>query len=119
MSEIYNHIKPDIKKILKKAEESEEISRDEAFKLLKVTGKEFIALQQIADQVCFEKKDNLVTFIIAIAPMNSPIEKTKHMTPEETNPGRETGTIIFINAPTFDAPSMRAESSRSLGIVLK
>jgi len=64
MFEIYNYIKPDIKKILKKAEESEEISREEALKLLKVTGKEFIALQQIADQICFEKKDNLVTFII-------------------------------------------------------
>ncbi len=64
MSEIYNYIKPDIKKILKKAEESEEISREEALKLLKVTGKEFIALQQIADQICFEKKDNFVTFII-------------------------------------------------------
>lgn len=64
MSEIYNHIKPDIKRILKKAEESEEISREEALKLLKVTGKEFIVLQQIADQICFEKKDNLVTFII-------------------------------------------------------
>ncbi len=64
MSEIYNYIKPDIKKILKKTEESEEISREEALKLLKVTGKEFIALQQIADQICFEKKDNFVTFII-------------------------------------------------------
>jgi len=64
MSEIYNHIKPDIKKIFKKTEESEEISREEALKLLKVTGIEFIALQQIADQICFEKKNNLVTFII-------------------------------------------------------
>ncbi len=64
MSEIYSHIKPDIKKILKKAEDSEEISQDEALKLLKVTGKEFFALQQIADQICFEKKSNLVTFII-------------------------------------------------------
>jgi len=64
MSEIYNHIKPDIKKILKKAEDSKEISREEALKLLKVKGKEFIALQQIADQICFKKKNNLVTFVI-------------------------------------------------------
>ena len=51
--------------------------------------------------------------------MNSPIEKTKQITAEETTPGKESGTTIFISAPTFDAPSMRAESSRSFGIVLK
>ena len=64
MPQIYNHIEPEIKRILKKAEDLEEISSEEALKLLKVTGKEFIALQQIADQICFEKKNNLVTFII-------------------------------------------------------
>ncbi len=53
-----------INKILKKAEDSEEISREEALKLLKVTGKDFFALQQVADQICFEKNNNIVTFII-------------------------------------------------------
>ena len=53
-----------INKILKKAEDSEEISQEEALSLLKVTGKDFFALQQVADQICFEKKNNLVTFVI-------------------------------------------------------
>ncbi|MFX1572155.1 MAG: 7,8-didemethyl-8-hydroxy-5-deazariboflavin synthase subunit CofH [Promethearchaeota archaeon] len=63
-TEVFNHIKNDIKVILKKALISEEISAEEALKLLKVTGKEFFALQNVADKLCFIKKDNVVTFII-------------------------------------------------------
>ncbi len=54
----------EIKKILRKAEDSVEISPEEALILLNLTGKDFAALQQIADQICFEKKNNLVTFVI-------------------------------------------------------
>ncbi|MHA1535162.1 MAG: radical SAM protein, partial [Promethearchaeota archaeon] len=53
-----------INKILKKAEDSEEISQEEALNLLKVTGKDFFALQQVADQICFEKNNNVVTFVV-------------------------------------------------------
>ncbi|MFX0074159.1 MAG: 7,8-didemethyl-8-hydroxy-5-deazariboflavin synthase subunit CofH [Candidatus Hermodarchaeota archaeon] len=52
------------KKILKKAEDSVDISPDEALSLLNITGKDFTALQQTADQICFEKKNNLVSFVI-------------------------------------------------------
>ena len=54
----------EVKKILRKAEDSVEISPDEALILLKITGKDFTALQQTADQLCFEKKNNLVSFVI-------------------------------------------------------
>ncbi len=64
-SEVFNHIKPKIKSILKKALNSEEdLTLEEGFELLKVTGKEFIALQNVADTICFEKKRDLVTFVI-------------------------------------------------------
>ena len=64
-SELFNHIKPKIKFILKKALNSEEdLTLEEGFELLKVTGKEFIALQNVADTICYEKKKELVTFII-------------------------------------------------------
>jgi len=53
-----------INKILKKAKDSEEISQEEALSLLKITGKDFFALQQVADQICFEKKKNVVTFVV-------------------------------------------------------
>lgn len=56
--------KPEIKRILKKSLNSEEINKEEALQLLKVTGKEFFALQDVADQICYEKKKNVVTFII-------------------------------------------------------
>jgi len=52
------------KKILRKAQDSVEISPEEALALLKLTGKDFTALQQAADQICFEKKNNLVTYVI-------------------------------------------------------
>lgn len=63
-SQLFEHIKPNIKKILQKALDSEEVSSEDALKLLKVKGREFIALQYVADQICFEKKQNHVTFII-------------------------------------------------------
>ena len=64
MSQIYSQIKPEISAILKKALDSEEITPQEALELLKVTNKEFIALQTAADQLCYEKKENIVTFVI-------------------------------------------------------
>jgi FO synthase subunit 2 len=63
-SQIFNQIKPEIKYILKKALNNREISSEEALQLLKVHGKEFFALQYVADQICFEKKQDIVTFII-------------------------------------------------------
>ena len=62
--QIFEDIRPEIKTILEKALESEEISTREALELLKVTGKEFNALQQVANQICLEKKENIVTFVI-------------------------------------------------------
>jgi len=64
MSNIYDHVSPEIKEILKKVEKNEDLTQDDAVNLLKVTGRDFIALQYIADQVCLEKKENLVTFVI-------------------------------------------------------
>ena len=60
----YDHIDLKVKQILKKAENSEEITADEALKLLKVTGNEFIALQNTANNLCFQKKNDIVTFIV-------------------------------------------------------
>ena len=62
-TQIFEHINPDIKKILNSALNSEELSVKDGIKLLKVTGKEFIALQIVANQICFEKKENIVTFV--------------------------------------------------------
>ena len=59
-----DQINLEIKKILRKSLNSEEIDKEEALKLLKVTGKEFFALQQVADQLCYEKKQDVVSFII-------------------------------------------------------
>ncbi|MHA2290049.1 MAG: 7,8-didemethyl-8-hydroxy-5-deazariboflavin synthase subunit CofH [Promethearchaeota archaeon] len=52
------------KKILRKVEDSIEISPEEALILLNLTGRDFTALQQAADQICLEKTNNLVTFIV-------------------------------------------------------
>ncbi|MFX1442360.1 MAG: 7,8-didemethyl-8-hydroxy-5-deazariboflavin synthase subunit CofH [Promethearchaeota archaeon] len=62
--QIFNGIKLEIKKILKKALNSKEITAEEALELLKVTGKEFLALQYAANQICFDKKEDIVTFVI-------------------------------------------------------
>ena len=64
MLQIFEHIDPEVKNILIKAQNYEELSTEEALKLLKVSGKEFSALQYVADQLCFEKKENIVTFVI-------------------------------------------------------
>ncbi|MFX1257099.1 MAG: 7,8-didemethyl-8-hydroxy-5-deazariboflavin synthase subunit CofH [Promethearchaeota archaeon] len=64
IEQIFDQIKPEIKDILKQTLNSEELSPQNASKLLKVKGKEFLALQYAADQICLEKKKNIVTFII-------------------------------------------------------
>ncbi len=63
-TQLFDQIKPEIREILKKSLNSEDLSSEEALKLLKVTGKEFFALQHVADKICFEKKENVVTFIV-------------------------------------------------------
>jgi FO synthase subunit 2 len=59
-----DQINPKIRKTLKKALDSEEISKSEALDLLKTTNKEFISLQEVADHLCYEKKKNIVTFVV-------------------------------------------------------
>ncbi len=63
-SHILNQLKPEIKLILEKALKNKEITSKEALKLLKVHGKEFFALQYVANQICYEKKEDFVTFVI-------------------------------------------------------
>ncbi len=63
-TEYLNEINPEVKAILKKALNNEEISSREALELLKTTGKEFIALQAVANKICYEKKHNIVTFVV-------------------------------------------------------
>lgn len=63
-AQIFGSIKQNIKEILKKSLASEELSSDEALELLKVNGKEFFALQNVADQINYQKKDNFVTFVV-------------------------------------------------------
>jgi len=63
-TQLSENISPNIKKILQKSLDSDEISPEEALELLKVKGKEFFVLQYVADQICFEKKQNVVTFVI-------------------------------------------------------
>ncbi len=60
----FRPIKQNIKEILKKSLDSEELSSNEALELLKVNGKEFFALQRAADRINYEKKNNFVTFVI-------------------------------------------------------
>ncbi|MHA1342727.1 MAG: 7,8-didemethyl-8-hydroxy-5-deazariboflavin synthase subunit CofH [Promethearchaeota archaeon] len=64
IQQIFDEINSNIKKILEKALNKEDLEPMEALELLKVTGKEFFALQYVADQICLEKKKNVVTFII-------------------------------------------------------
>jgi FO synthase subunit 2 len=63
-TQVFNRIKPEIQQILSKALNSEEITTEEALKLLRVNGKEFFALQHAADKICQNKKENVVTFVI-------------------------------------------------------
>ena len=64
VSQLFNKINLEIKQILKKALNNEEILSEEALKLLKVSGKEFLALQYVASHICYEKKQHIVTFVI-------------------------------------------------------
>lgn len=64
MTQLFNHIDTHIKEILKKTLNSEEITPAEALLLLKVSGKEFSALQYVADELCREKKNDIITFVI-------------------------------------------------------
>lgn len=61
---ILNDINPEIRNILKKSLKNIEINRSDALKLLKTTGKEFLALQLVANQICYEKKKDVVTFVV-------------------------------------------------------
>ncbi len=63
ISQLFKEIDSDISRILQKSQENEEISADEALKLLKTTGKEFLALQYVADALCQQKTENIVTFV--------------------------------------------------------
>lgn len=63
-TELFSNIDADIKHILSKALDFQEINSEEALKLLKVTGKEFLALQHVANELCFQKKEDLVTFVV-------------------------------------------------------
>jgi len=62
--QMFNQIKKEIKEILNKVLNNDEISSGEALKLLNVHGKEFIALQYVANQICYRKKEDIVTFVI-------------------------------------------------------
>ncbi|MFX1489070.1 MAG: 5-amino-6-(D-ribitylamino)uracil--L-tyrosine 4-hydroxyphenyl transferase CofH [Promethearchaeota archaeon] len=62
--QIFNQIETEIRIILEKALKSVEISSEEALKLLEVHGKEFFALQYTANELCLEKKKDIVTFVI-------------------------------------------------------
>lgn len=62
---IFDRIKPEIKAILTKVlNPTYELSIEDALELLKVTGKEFIALQSVANILCFEKHKDITTFIV-------------------------------------------------------
>ncbi|MHA1804613.1 MAG: 5-amino-6-(D-ribitylamino)uracil--L-tyrosine 4-hydroxyphenyl transferase CofH [Promethearchaeota archaeon] len=63
-TQLFDQIDPEIRRILIKSLNSEELTPNDALKLLKVSGKEFLALQQIADYSCQQKKENIVTFVI-------------------------------------------------------
>ncbi|MHA1762307.1 MAG: radical SAM protein, partial [Promethearchaeota archaeon] len=63
-TQLFDQIDPEIRKILIKGLNSEELTPEDALKLLKVSGKEFLALQQVADYTCQKKKENIVTFVV-------------------------------------------------------
>lgn len=63
ISQLFKEIDPEIGNILKKGQDHEELAAGEALKLFKVTGKEFLALQYVADQICREKTDDVITFV--------------------------------------------------------
>ena len=63
-TQLAEKVSPEIKKILQKAIDLDEISSEEALQILNVKGKEFFALQNVADHICSEKKKNIVTFVV-------------------------------------------------------
>ncbi|MFO7796407.1 MAG: 5-amino-6-(D-ribitylamino)uracil--L-tyrosine 4-hydroxyphenyl transferase CofH [Promethearchaeati archaeon] len=64
LKEVCDNIELEIKNILEKSLNNIDISESEALKLLKTTGKEFLALQSAANQICFNKKRDIVTFVV-------------------------------------------------------
>jgi len=63
ISQLFKEIDPEISRILQKGQTNEELTVSEAIKLLKVSGKEFLALQYVADNICREKTEDIVTFV--------------------------------------------------------
>jgi FO synthase subunit 2 len=63
-TQLFDQINPEIRKILFNSLKSEELNKEDALKLLKTSGKEFIALQYVADHLCKIKKNNIVTFVV-------------------------------------------------------
>ncbi|MFW9877517.1 MAG: 5-amino-6-(D-ribitylamino)uracil--L-tyrosine 4-hydroxyphenyl transferase CofH [Candidatus Thorarchaeota archaeon] len=63
-SQFINQIKEEVRVILRKALNNNEITSEEALKLLKVHGKEFFALQCTANEICIKKNGNIVSFVI-------------------------------------------------------
>ena len=57
-------IDSNVKRILDSVLNSEELNTLDALDLLKVNGREFFALQYVADLICREKKEDLVTFVV-------------------------------------------------------
>jgi 7,8-didemethyl-8-hydroxy-5-deazariboflavin synthase CofH subunit len=61
----FDKINSETKKILTKAiDRDKEITSEEALKLLKASGREFLALQYVSNYICQQKKENVVTFVI-------------------------------------------------------
>jgi FO synthase subunit 2 len=59
-----HEIKANINQILSNVLDGHELTEEEAVELLKVTGQEFIALQRVANKICYEKTNDLVTFVV-------------------------------------------------------
>ncbi|MFO8017815.1 MAG: 7,8-didemethyl-8-hydroxy-5-deazariboflavin synthase subunit CofH [Promethearchaeia archaeon] len=59
-----HEIKADINNILSRVLDGHQLKKEEAVELLKVTGKEFIGLQRVANRICVEKTKNMVSFVI-------------------------------------------------------
>lgn len=57
-------ITSEIELILQKALNFEEITKEEGLELLKCSGNDFIALQKVANYICEEKTQNIVSFVI-------------------------------------------------------
>jgi len=64
MLNISRAVNPKIDVILQKALNYQDISKKEGLTLLNSTGEDFLALQKVANHLCFEKKENVVSFVI-------------------------------------------------------